>query len=200
MHILPKTYYCDNDVLFLARDLIGKVLVSNSDGVQSSGIIVETEAYKAPEDKASHAYNNRFTHRTKTMFEQGGIAYIYLVYGFHHMFNVVTGPAGTPHAILIRAVEPFDNTGIMLDRRGFATTEPDLTNGPGKLTQALGISTKLNGVDLASPDSPIQIWENGFIYSDIDVIASPRVGIDFAEEYIMKPWRFRLKTNQWAGK
>lgn len=153
-----------------------------------------------PEDKASHAYNNRLTHRTKTMFEQGGRAYIYLVYGFHHMFNVVTGPEGVPHAILIRAVEPFENMEIMLERRAYKKAEPDLTNGPGKLSQALGISTRLNGIDLTCAQAQIHICENGFNCDDSDIIASPRVGIDYAEEYILKPWRFRLKGNPWAGK
>ena len=187
-------------MISVAKDLIGKLLVSIINGIEITGIIVETEAYKAPEDKASHAYNNKLTSRTKTMFEEGGIAYIYLVYGFHHMFNVVTGAEGTAHAVLIRAVQPLKNIDIVIKRRNMDNETGNLTNGPGKWTKAFGISTILNGVKLYQPDSCIRIYDIGNAYGDNEILSSPRVGIDYAQDFIDKPWRFRLKGSDWVGK
>lgn len=198
--LLPIEFYLKSDVVSLARDLIGKLIVSEIEGAMTSGIIVETEAYKAPEDKASHAYNNKLTSRTMTMFEEGGISYIYLVYGFHHLFNVVTGSEGTAHAILVRAIQPVENIELMMSRRSSDSLSYNLTNGPGKWTEAMGINRGLNGVKLYMPDSPIKIYRTENIYTEKEIISSPRVGIPYAEDYIDKPWRFRLKGNAWIGK
>lgn len=195
---LPQEYYSGNDALPIAVDLIGKLIVYGEKNTYTSGIIVETEAYLAPNDKASHAYNNRMTTRTKTMFEPGGTAYIYLVYGMNHLFNVVTGPAGLPHAILIRAVEPVDGIDIMMQRR--KKKGSNLTNGPGKWTSAMGITIKNNGLRLYEHDSYIKIYDVGNKYSSADIISSPRVGIHYAGEFVEKPWRFRLIGNAWAGR
>lgn len=198
MELLSEKYFQNQDVLFLAKDLLGKLIVSEIDNQIASGIIVETEAYKGPDDKASHAYNNRLTNRTKTMFETGGLAYIYLNYGIHHLFNVVTGYEGLPHAVLVRAIEPVDGIDIMLKRRNKSDLSPALTNGPGKWTQALGITTHLNGIKLYNEKSKIRIYD---VENDInEIIESPRVGIDYAEEYIRMPWRYRIKGNKWVGK
>ncbi|MBK7094151.1 MAG: DNA-3-methyladenine glycosylase [Saprospiraceae bacterium] len=198
--LLPLEFYLKSDVVSLARDLIGKLIVSDIEGAKTSGIIVETEAYKAPEDKASHAYNNKLTSRTRTMFEDGGISYIYLVYGFHHLFNVVTGPEGTAHAILVRAIQPVENIELMMIRRRAGFLSYNLTNGPGKWTEAMGINRGLNGVRLYMPDSPIQIYRTENIYTEKEIISSPRIGIPYAQDFIDKPWRFRLKGNAWTGR
>ena len=200
MKLLPREFYKNEDVVFLAKQLLGKKIISFVDGYKTSGIIVETEAYRAPEDKASHAYGNKKTNRTKTMFGKPGTAYIYLVYGFHHLFNVVTAPEDVAHAVLVRAVEPIIGIDIMLERRNRTSSDFDLTNGPGKWTQAFGITTDLNGLDLSAMDSLIQIFDPGIKITDDKIIASPRVGIDYAEEWTDKPWRFRIKGSKWAGK
>jgi DNA-3-methyladenine glycosylase len=197
--LLPVEYYLNPDVIEVAIDLVGKFIVSEIEGKMTSGIIVETEAYKAPEDKASHAYKNKLTSRTKTMFEEGGTAYIYLVYGFHHLFNVVTGPKGTAHAILIRAIQPVDNIELMMKRRDSDSLTNNLSNGPGKWTEAMGITKDFNEIKLYKPDSPIRIYNTGNFYPENEILISPRVGIPYAEEYIEKPWRFRLKGNAWIG-
>ena len=198
--LLSSDYYLNSDVISVAKNLIGKIIVSEIDGLFTSGIIVETEAYMAPEDKASHAYNNRMTSRTRTMFENGGLSYIYLVYGIHHLFNIVTGPQGLAHAILVRAVEPVEGIDIMEKRRKTPATDFNLTNGPGKWTSAMGITTNYNGVKLFETDSDIRIYDNGLIYTSEEIICSPRVGIPYAQDFIDKPWRFRLKGNEWIGK
>jgi len=139
---LPKSFYCTDDVLSQSKHLLGMHLCTLIDGKFTSGIIVEAEAYRAPEDKACHAYGNRMTSRTEVMFQNGGLAYIYLCYGIHHMFNVVTGPEGKAQAILIRAVEPVDGLNYMLERRKMDEIHPKLTSGPGALGQALGMHTQ----------------------------------------------------------
>lgn len=198
--LLSSGYYQNSDVISLARDMIGKLIVTEIDDITTSGIIVETEAYKAPEDKASHAYDNKMTSRTKTMFEAGGTSYIYLIYGFHHLFNIVTGPQGLAHAVLIRAVEPVEGIDIMIKRRKMLTANSELTNGPGKWTSAMGITTKYNGLKLFEPESSIKIYDTGSVFLSEDIISSSRVGIPYAQDYIDKPWRFRLKGNGWIGK
>ena len=117
---LPQSFYLREDVVQISKDLLGKYLVTNFDQKITVGKIVETEAYRAPDDKACHAYGNKLTNRTKTMFEKGGTSYVYLCYGVHHLFNVVTAPKGIAHAILIRGVEPVENVTAMLQRRNFA--------------------------------------------------------------------------------
>ncbi|MGE3318477.1 MAG: DNA-3-methyladenine glycosylase [Candidatus Berkiella sp.] len=195
---LPQDFYLSQNVQELSQALLGKCIVSIQNGVRCAGMIVETEAYQGVDDKASHAYNNRRTQRTETMFQKGGVAYIYLCYGIHHLFNVVTAPEGCPHAVLVRAVEPLEGQDMMLVRRRMNKIEPRLTAGPGALTQALGITTALDGSLLTSKtlwleDRNIQITKK-------DIIASPRVGIDYAKEHRDLPWRFRIKNNPWISK
>ena len=145
---LPLQFYERRDVALVAKELLGKVLVTNFNRVVTAGRIVETEAYKGIVDKASHAYNNRRTNRTDIMFGHGGVAYVYLCYGIHHLFNVVTNLQDVPHAVLIRAVEPVAGISIMLDRKGKLTAGFDLTRGPGNVSKALGISVKNTGSSL----------------------------------------------------
>lgn len=199
MKRLARSFYTRTDVVQLSRELLGKYLVTHFDQVLTSGKIVETEAYRAPDDKACHAWMNRRTNRTEIMFAEGGMAYVYLCYGIHHMFNVVTAHEDMAHAILIRAVEPADHPAIMLQRRGMEKVQRRLTAGPGILSQALGIKTQHSGLDLTAADSPIWIEDRGVIVNDASIVASPRVGIAYAEECIDWPWRFRLKDSKWTS-
>lgn len=190
MSLLPSSFFLSDDVVTLSQTLLGKFIVTHFQGQTTSGMIIETEAYKGIEDKASHAYNNRRTARTETMFQKGGISYIYLCYGMHHLFNVVTAPEGVPHAILVRAILPVDGINIMLKRRKMKALSPRLSAGPGTLTQSLGITTALNGTSLTQ--GPIVIEDRGIKIAKKNIVAGPRVGIDYAQEHRLLPWRFRI--------
>ena len=179
---LDQKIYHNPDVLDAAKNLLGLSLFTTFDGHLTGGIITETEGYAGVQDKASHAYGGRLTKRTEVMYRPGGVAYIYLCYGIHALLNVVTGPAGTPHAVLIRAIQPTHGLDIMLKRR---KKEP-LTDGPGTLTAALGITASYTGSPLDSP--PIFITDLGFQVQS--VTSAPRIGIDYAEEWKDLPYRF----------
>lgn len=170
----------------LARQLLGKLLITNKDGGLSAGRIIETEAYRGPTDKASHAYGGRRTARTEIMFAKGGVAYVYLCYGIHHLFNVVTGAKDVPHAVLIRAIEPIEGKEIMMQRLGINKWNADIGAGPGKLTRALGIRVEDSGFSLRSDQ--LFIAEDGFVPEE--VIATPRIGVDYAGEDALLPYRF----------
>lgn len=187
------------DVVSLAQILLGATITTHFDGVTAAGIITETEAYKAPEDKGSHAHGNKRTKRTETLFAKAGTSYVYLCYGIHHLFNIVTGPKDTAHAVLIRAIQPSIGQNDMWTRRAIKSKGYSITNGPGKLTQALGIKTTHNGIDLLSDDSPISITLSKEKLSSKDIVASPRVGIAYAQECAHWPWRFRIKDNAWTS-
>lgn len=189
---LSERFYVSKDVVKLSQKLLGKVLVTHIDGEKVAGRIVETEAYQGPTDKASHAYGNRCTERTKTMFEAGGISYIYLCYGIHHLFNVVTAPKGIPHAVLIRALEPLEGIEIMSKRRNM-TQLKSLSSGPGKLSKALGLNREFDAISLQSPK--LWIEDRGLNPESNEIVATARVGIDYAEEHKDLPWRFYIKNN-----
>lgn len=187
----------NTDVNSLARQLIGKMLFTQIDGEITAGIIVETEAYAGIEDKASHAYGGRLTDRTKTMYLKGGVSYVYLCYGIHNLFNVVTGPLNTPHAVLIRGVEPVIGTEIMLQRRGMALLKPNLTAGPGALSKALGIDRTFNAKDLTGEE----IWiEDCWDVDPESIVAAPRVGVGYAADHALLPWRYYIKGNRFVSK
>ena len=188
---LQKTYYLNDDVLFIAKNLIGKVLYTQIDGEISAGIITETEAYKGISDKASHAYNNKRTPRTETMFAEGGVSYVYLIYGMYHLFNVVTNQKDIPDAVLIRSILPYKNEELILKRRNAKKWYKNLLNGPGKLTLGLGISKQHNNIDLMSN----QIWieDRQIKIDDSKIKTTPRIGIDYAEEDALLPYRFVLE-------
>lgn len=194
---LPQAFYLNEDVNSLARQLIGKVLFTQIDGQITAGLIVETEAYAGIEDKASHAYGGRFTDRTKTMYLHGGVSYVYLCYGIHNLFNVVTGPLNTPHAVLIRGVEPTVGTDLMLQRRGMPALKPNLTAGPGALSKALGIDRSFNAKDLTGDE----IWiEDGWAPDPLNIVAVPRVGVAYAADHALLPWRYYIKGNRFVSK
>lgn len=194
---LPREFYTRLDTLEIAHDLLGKLLVVPNDaGERVSGIIVETEAYLGAEDKAAHSYKNRRTKRTETMFAVGGTVYIFFIYGMYFQFNIVVGEPEIPHAILIRAVEPFENIELMRERRG-KMKDTNLTSGPGKLCIALGIDRRFNNADLLGE----KIWlEEGEKFSTEKIVCGKRVGIDYAEEYAEKPWRFWIKNNSFVSR
>ncbi len=197
MSKLPREFYTRADVLEVARDLLGKkIVVPDRNGHRVAGLIVETEAYRGPEDRASHAYGGRRTNRTETMYGIGGTAYVYFVYGMYYQFNVVTNAAETPHAVLVRAVEPLEGIDIMRRRRK-GRSEYELTSGPGRLCIAMGIDRALDKADLLGD----RVWiEAGVSVSPRDIARGPRIGIDYAEKWIAKPWRFWLKDNPFVSR
>lgn len=195
---LPYSFYQQSDVQLLAQQLLGKQLFTNIDGVITSGIIVETEAYNGITDKASHAYGGRFTPRTSTMYQAGGVAYVYLCYGIHYLFNVVTAPENHPHAVLIRGVEPLEGISTMLTRRKMHQLAPRITAGPGALAQALGINKNLNAKDLLGDE--IWIEDGGLSFAADQIVASPRVGVAYAQDHALLPWRYYVKGNKYVSK
>nr|WP_315028738.1 DNA-3-methyladenine glycosylase [uncultured Chryseobacterium sp.] len=195
---LPLSYYSNQDVLFLAQDLLGKTLFTDINGEITAGIIVETEAYFGTLDKASHAYGGRRTDRTETLYSHGGISYVYLCYGIHHLFNVVTSVEDEPHAILIRAVEPLIGKEIMEYRRNMPASKGAITAGPGSLSKALGIDKSFNKKDLTGNE--IWLEDHGIVYTSEQIIAGPRIGVAYAQEDALLPWRFFVKGNKYVSK
>jgi DNA-3-methyladenine glycosylase len=194
---LPREFYTRSNVLTVARDLLGKLLVVPADdGRRVSGMIVEVEAYRGPEDRASHAYGGRRTRRTETMYGVGGVAYVYFVYGMYYQFNVVSNVADIPHAILVRALEPVEGIDVMRERR-HQHPDHNLTNGPGKLCIALGIDRALDNADLLGERVWIEEYER---ISPRRIARGPRIGIDYAEGWITKPWRFWVRDNSYVSR
>ncbi|MFW5984839.1 MAG: DNA-3-methyladenine glycosylase [Halanaerobiaceae bacterium] len=195
--MLNKKFYL-KDAVTVARRLVGKLLVREIEEKKVVCRIVETEAYCGPEDKGSHAYQNRKTDRTKVMFAAGGCAYVYLIYGMYHCFNVVCAPRGKPEAVLIRAGEPLSGQKIIEKNRKIKNQNPkNLTNGPGKLCQALKIDKKFNGYSLFKGEK-LYIQDSGSS-KEIKIAAGKRINIDYAEEYKHKPWRFYIKGNPYLS-
>ena len=197
MKKLPLSFYLREDVLQISKELLGKVLTTNFDGQLTSGRIVETEAYEGELDKASHAYKGRTT-RTEVMFGSGGRAYVYLCYGIHQMFNIVTAIRGTPHAILIRAVEPLLGKDIMMKRTGKKNWDDKIASGPGKVGKALGFHTSQCGLLLTG--NKLFIADDGFTASEKDIVASPRIGVDYAGDHAEWHYRFYLKDNPYVSR
>jgi DNA-3-methyladenine glycosylase len=195
---LPQSFYLSPDVVAISKALLGKYLFTSIDGLVSGGYIVETEAYNGAVDKASHAYGNRRTRRTETMFLQGGIAYVYLCYGIHEMLNIVTSTEGHAQAILIRAIEPTEGIDIMLARKGMETLKPNVTAGPGSVAKALGIDRTLNGISFQS-DS-LWIEDRGLNFVDNQIAAVPRIGVAYAGQDALLPYRFYVKGNKYVSK
>jgi len=188
MPLLPLEFYLQKDAVALSEQLLGKVLCTKINGTLTSGIICETEAYAGIEDKASHAYGDRRTARTETMYQEGGISYVYLCYGIHHLFNVVCNLKDIPHAVLIRGILPLQGVRTILERRGKRILNTQSCIGPGKMSQALGISIELNGVSLTG--NKVWIEDLGLTPEPEQIIVSKRIGIDYAEEDANLPYRF----------
>jgi DNA-3-methyladenine glycosylase len=194
---LSREFYTRSNVVTVARELLGKLLVVPApNGKRVSGTIVEVEAYRGPQDRAAHSYGGRRTKRTETMYGTGGTAYVFFVYGMYYQFNVVTNVAELPHAVLIRAVEPVEGIELMRKRR-HGQSDHNLSNGPGKLCIALGIDRKLDAADLLGD----RVWLEDAERIPRALIASgPRVGIDYAEEWKDKPWRFWIRDNSFVSR
>ena len=164
-----------------------------------SGQIVETEAYRGPDDRAAHSYNNRRTPRTEVMFWKGGVAYIYICYGMHHLMNVVTGPKDDAHAVLIRALEPADGIEIMAERRQLDVSDVRLTKGPGALSVAMALRNPLSGTVLYDRNSPIWLEDRSIKYSPEQICISKRIGVDSAGDAAHWPWRYFVKGNKYVS-
>ena len=198
MSKLDLQFYQSNNILDISKFLLGKILYTDISNKITSGMIVEVEAYLGATDKACHSYNNKKTKRTEPMFETGGVSYVYLCYGMHYLFNVVVGEKDNPCAVLIRAIEPIDGINIMLERRNFNKLTDELTNGPGKLTQSLGITDKVNKQSLIS--NLIWVEDHNIKILKKDILSSHRIGVDYAGEDAKLPYRFYIKNNQWVSK
>ncbi|ANE51023.1 DNA-3-methyladenine glycosylase [Flavisolibacter tropicus] len=196
MQKLPVEFYLRDDVVRIAKELLGKVLVSQWNGERTVGRIVETEAYAGESDKASHASKGRTT-RTSVMFGEGGTAYVYLCYGIHQMFNIVTSTEGDPHAILIRGVEPMEGIDVMLKRTGKKRADHTLTRGPGNVGKAFGFHTSQSGFSLL--DDELFLADDGFQLPVGSVGVSVRIGVDYAGEDALRPYRFFLKGNPFVS-
>lgn len=193
---LEESFYLRDDVVRIAKDLLGKVLVTKVGKKITAGIIVETEAYSYKE-KGCHAYNSRMTKRNRVMFKGGGHAYVYLCYGIHHLFNVVTNVEGKADAVLIRALQPAVGEQHIVQRMNRISIKKT-TSGPGKLAKALGIDLALNGDYLLN--DKIWIEDQGIKILKRAIVASPRIGIDYAGEDAELPWRFTIKENEWVSR
>lgn len=189
--VVPRSFYVRPDVVTIARELLGKVIVTGFAGDRTAGIITETEAYAGPIDRASHAFGGKRTTRNEPMYGRGGLAYVYLCYGIHHLFNVVTNVEGFPHAVLVRGIHPLEGQHIMLKRRGGTNL---ITSGPGTLTTALGIRTELSGTDLLT--GPIRIEDHGVRIPEDDLLIGPRIGVDYAGKDALLPYRFRIAPSR----
>lgn len=190
---LGRAFYA-RPVLHVARELVGQVLVHELPDGTVAGRIVETEAYRGPEDRAAHSFGGRRTARTEAMFGPAGHAYVFFVYGMHWHFNVVAARVGEPHAVLVRAVEPLEGAEHMAARRGISAERVALTNGPGKLCEAFGIDRSRYGADLCS--GPLYVARG----ARTRVARSPRIGIDYAGSWAARPWRFFEPANPWVSK
>lgn len=195
---LPENFYQRNDVTIISKELLGKFLISDIDGVITGGMITEVEAYNGISDKASHAFGGRRTNRTETMYGKGGICYVYLCYGIHHLFNVVTNKINIPHAVLIRAIEPIIGIDEMLKRRKKINIQPTLTSGPGSMSSSLGIKTSDSGSDLCG--NRIYIEDRGINISPSEIISTKRIGVAYAGKDALLKYRFYIKGNKFISK
>ncbi|MFD2246238.1 DNA-3-methyladenine glycosylase [Pontibacter ruber] len=195
---LPQSFYTRPNVVQIAQELLGKYLYTNHDGILTGGMIVETEAYSGVNDKACHAHMNRRTQRTEIMYHEGGVAYVYLVYGIYNLFNIITNVEGQADAVLVRAIEPEVGVEEMLLRRNMASIKPNLTAGPGVLSIALGINRKHYGTPLTG--ETIWIEDKGVEVPAESIAVGPRIGVDYAGDDALLPWRFWLKGNKWVSR
>ncbi|HVF97838.1 MAG TPA: DNA-3-methyladenine glycosylase [Flavisolibacter sp.] len=196
MQKLSLDFYLQDDVVTIAKALLGKVLVTNISGDCTAGRIVETEAYAGETDKASHASKGR-TSRTEVMYANGGRAYVYLCYGIHQMFNIVTAKDGVPHAVLIRAIEPLEGKDLMLERSGKKKWDASITSGPGRVGKAMGFHTSQCGLSLQSEE--LFVADDGFAVNQTDIVSSPRIGVDYAGDHAKWHYRFYLRGSSYIS-
>lgn len=197
MKKLPQSFYDRTDVVTIARELLGKIVVTDINDRYTSGRIIETEAYVGNTDKASHSFEGRRTNRNEHMYSPPGTAYIYICYGVHHMLNVVTNKEGVPDAVLIRAVEPLEGVDIMLERTGKKVFDHTLTKGPGNTGKALGIFRHMSGIYLM--DSQIYLCDDGYKLNNSQIGISKRIGVESAGPDALLPYRFYVKNNPFVS-
>jgi DNA-3-methyladenine glycosylase len=190
-------FYNRKDVLQVARELLGKIVVTKFDGVVTSGRIVETEAYTSINDRASHAFGGKRTARNEHMYAAAGTSYVYICYGMHHLFNVVTNEKDTPDAVLIRALEPVKGIDTMLDRSGKLKLDNTLSKGPGNAARVLGINKAHSGLNLLG--NKIFIEDDGFVLNDAQIGISKRIGVEGAGSSALLPYRFYIKGNKYVS-
>lgn len=197
MNKLDRSFYTRTDVVKIAKELIGKIICTQFDGAFTAARIVETEAYAGIHDRASHARGGLRSQRTEIMYAIGGTAYVYLCYGIHHLFNVVTNVQDVPHAVLIRAAEPITGIEHMLLRTGKKKADHTLTRGPGNVSKALGIFTYHTGADLSGND--VYIASDNYTITAKDIVTTARIGVDYAGTDALLPYRFLLKGNPYVS-
>jgi DNA-3-methyladenine glycosylase len=189
---LPRKFYLNDDVVDVAKKLLGKVIYTNFNNTITAGIITETEAYAGETDKASHAFGGRKTERTATMYLNGGFAYVYLCYGIHHLFNIVTNKKDIPHAVLLRGIFPVIGLETMMQRRNLNKISPKFSSGPGTASKALGIKTDHDKFDLCV--GPITIADCGIVIPENKITIGPRIGVDYAGKDALLPYRFLVNN------
>ena len=197
MKKLRVQFYERTDVILIARELIGKIIVTNFDGLITSARIVETEAYIGITDRASHSHGGKRTARNEHMYANAGTTYVYICYGMHHLFNVVTNKKDVPDAVLVRAVQPLTGIETMLKRTGKLKLDSSLTKGPGNAAKALGISKINSGINLLKNE--IYIADDGFEVEHEHVGISRRIGVEGAGDAALLPYRFYLKGNKYVS-
>jgi DNA-3-methyladenine glycosylase len=197
MQKLNESFYNRTDVLKISRELLGKILVTRFDGMLTSGRIVETEAYAGTGDRACHAYGGKRTARMEAVYGPPGTIYIYICYGIHYLFNVVTNKKDIPHVILIRALEPLDGKEIMLERTGKKKVDYSLARGPGNVSRALGMTTAHTGGNLLS--GGIYIADDGFKYKKDQILVTKRIGVEYAGEDAERMYRFIVKGSPYVS-
>jgi DNA-3-methyladenine glycosylase len=194
---LDQSFYNRKDVVQIAKELLGKILITQFDGIRSSGRIVETEAYAGVEDRASHAFGGRRTVRSEHLYGAPGTVYVYISYGMHHLFNVITNKKDIPHGVLIRALDPLEGVEHMLSRTGKPTADYTLTKGPGNLARALGVSKIHSGGNVFSDE--IFIADDGLRYKKNQIVVTKRIGVEGAREDAELPYRFIVKRNPYVS-
>ena len=197
MKRLPLSFYKRTDVVTIARELLGKIIVTNINGMRSSGRIVETEAYVAFKDKASHSFNGKRTARNEHMFGAAATSYIYICYGIHQMLNIVTNNKNIPDAVLIRALEPLEGIDVMLQRTGKPALDYTLTRGPGNVGKALGLFKHHSGISLM--EESIALYQDGFKLPAEKLGSSKRIGVNYAGDDALLPYRFFVKANPYVS-
>ncbi|MFB6305976.1 MAG: DNA-3-methyladenine glycosylase [Flavobacteriales bacterium] len=194
MRALPRSFYKRNNVVELSNELLGKFLFTKENGTVTGGMIIETEAYAGETDRACHAYGGKRTKRTEPMFHEGGKSYVYLCYGIHHLFNIVTNKEGIPDAVLIRAIYPVEGVNTIVKRRNKKAFYENITNGPGTVTQALNIRTDTHNSLSLKKKNDLWIADDNIQVSSNDIKKDKRVGIGYAGEDANLPYRFILNN------
>lgn len=197
MKRLSRSFYERTDVVSIAKELLGKIVATNMNGIRTCGRIVETEAYVAFTDKASHSYNGRRTAKNEHMYSPAGTSYIYICYGIHQMLNIVTNKKDVPDAVLIRALEPMEGIEAMLLRTGKSTLDNTLTKGPGNVGKAMGLFKHHSGMNLM--DETISLYKDQYLLKEENIGISKRIGVDYAGDDALLPYRFYIKGNPFVS-